>query len=168
MKSAEAEFVEFANAAAGRLHRFAYLLCHDWHLAQDLTQTALAKAYVAWNKIERTDSRDAYIRKVLIRAFLDHQRRRSSSEISMSEPAVTASYSQAHELRLTLIEALAHLPAPQRAMVVLRYWEDQSIEGTARILGLSTHVVQRQTLRALESLRGLLQDDQLTLFSGNE
>ena len=168
MKSADAEFVEFATAAAVRLHRFAYLLCHDWHLAQDLTQTALAKCYVSWRKVERAGNRDAYIRQVLVRAFLDHRRRRSSSEIAVSEPAVGDSYREAHDLRLTLIEALAHLPAQQRAMVVLRFWEDQTVEATAQLLGLSKAVVQRQTLRALERLRVLLQDDQLTLFAGTE
>ncbi len=168
MSSAEAEFVDYANAAAGRLHRFAYLLCHDWHLAQDLTQTALAKFYVSWAKVQRADSRDAYIRKVLVRAFLDHQRRRSSSEIAVPEPDADGAYNETHELRLTLIQALAHLPARQRAMVVLRFWEDQTVEGTAQLLGLSGAVVQRQTLRALDRLRVVLQDDELTLFARSE
>lgn len=168
MSRTDAEFVEYASAAAARLHRFAFLLCHDWHLAQDLTQTALAKCYVSWSKVERAGNRDAYIRKVLVRTFLDHQRRRSSSEIAMPEPDASGSYRESPDLRLTLIEALAQLPAPQRAMVVLRYWEDQTIEGTARTLGLSTAVVQRQTLRALDRLRVLLQDDELTLFATSE
>lgn len=166
--STDAPFVEYANAAAGRLHRFAYLLCHDWHLAQDLTQTALAKCYVSWAKVERAGNRDAYVRKVLVRAFLDHQRRRSSSEIAMPEPAVDRSYRENPELRLTLIEALARLPARERALVVLRFWEDQTVEGTAQILGLSKAVVQRQTLRALDQLRTFLQDDQLSLFATTE
>jgi len=166
--SADAEFVEYANAAAARLQRFAYLLCHDWHLAQDLTQTALARCYVSWAKVERAGNREAYVRKVLVRAFLDHQRRRSTAEISVPEPAVTGSYRELHDLRLTLIDALTHLPAPQRAMLVLRFWEDQTVEATARMLGLSTAVVQRQSLRALERLRVLLRDDQFALFARTE
>lgn len=66
------------------------------------------------------------------------------------------------------VEALAHLPARERALVVLRFWEDQTVEGTAQILGLSKAVVQRQTLRALDQLRTLLQDDQLTLFAATD
>lgn len=167
-RSTDAEFEEFASAAATRLHRVAHLLCHTWHLAQDLPQTALAKCYVSWAKVRRADNRDAYIRKVLVRVFLDHQRRPSSAEITTSAQSADAPYRENHDLRMTLTDALAQLPAPQRAMVVLRFWEDQTIVQTAQVLGQSTVVVQRQTLRALERLRVLLKDDQMNLFASPE
>ena len=74
MSSAETEFVRFATVVAPRLRRTAYLLCHDWHFAQDLTQTALSKSYVSWRKVSRSGNPESYCRAILMRVFLDHQR----------------------------------------------------------------------------------------------
>ena len=164
MKSADAEFAEFAGASALRLRRTAFLLCHDWHNAEDLTQTALAKTYVAWRRVWRTGNPEAYTRKILLHSFLDQQRRRSSSELVLSE--LPESARQEHnELRLTLLEALRRLPPRDRAIVVLRYWEDHSLETTADLLDLPIATVKQQSSRSLAKLRVLLQDDRVVLFA---
>jgi len=74
VKASDAEFAEFAGASALRLRRTAFLLCHDWHNAEDLTQTALAKTYVSWRRVWNTGNPEAYTRKILLRSFLDQQR----------------------------------------------------------------------------------------------
>jgi RNA polymerase sigma-70 factor (sigma-E family) len=164
VKAWDAEFADFAGASALRLRRTAFLLCHDWHNAEDLTQTALAKTYVAWRRVWHTGNPEAYTRKILLRSFLDQQRRRSSTELVLPElPEVGR---QEHsELRLTLLEALRRLPARDRAIVVLRYWEDHSLETTADLLDLPIATVKQQSSRSLAKLRLLLQDEQVSLFA---
>jgi RNA polymerase sigma-70 factor (sigma-E family) len=156
------DFVEYARAAAPRLRRTAYLLCHDWHLAQDFTQTALAKLFVNWHRIQRRESPDAYARKVLLRVFLDHQRRSSSTrEVVVDRVSETAAPAGQPELRVTLLDALRRIPPRDRAILVLRYWEDQSIEAVAELLGVSEATVKAQSARGLARLRALLGAGQL-------
>jgi len=161
--SADDEFVAYARAAAPRLRQTAYLLCRDWHLAQDFTQTTLAKMFVNWRRIDRRDNPDAYGRKVLLRVFLDHQRRAGSREVVVDRVRESAARSGEPELRLTLIEALGHIPARDRAIVVLRYWEDQSVDAVAEVLGVSVATVKSQSARSLTRLRTLLGDDAAAL-----
>ncbi|GAA2059217.1 SigE family RNA polymerase sigma factor [Catenulispora yoronensis] len=155
----DAEFTEYARARAGRLRETAYLLCGDWHRAQDLTQATLARVYVAWPKIERAEAVDAYARRVLTNEFLGYRRRRSSSERVTDELPETAGRAGQPELRLTLLEALGRLSPARRAVVVLRYWEDHSIETVAEMLGMSTSAVKSASLRALAELRSVLGAD---------
>lgn len=155
----EDDFVAYANARAERLRQRGYLLCHDWHLAQDLTQTTLAKLYVSWRKVRGMDNIDAYAAKIMLRCFLDLRRRKSSSEIPSSELPEPATAGPQPELRLTLIEALGQLPPRDRAIVVLRYWEDHSIETVAEILGVKPGIVKTQAMRSLAKLRSLLGGD---------
>jgi RNA polymerase sigma-70 factor (sigma-E family) len=154
----EEDFVEFAREHAAGLRRTAYLMCRDWHLAQDLTQTSLAKLYAVWGRLDRLDNPMAYARKVLLRAFLDHQRRRGSHEIVVESTPEGVSDCD-HELRLTLLDALGRLPPRDRAIVVLRYWEDLSIDTVAELVGVSVPVVKSQSLRSLARLRVLLGED---------
>jgi RNA polymerase sigma-70 factor (sigma-E family) len=150
------DFIEYARAAAPRLRRVAFMLCRDWHLAQDFTQTALAKLYVNWKRVIRHDYPDAYGRKILVRVFLDHQRRRSSGEVVAENlPEGTAPYDSV-DLRMTLLEALSHIPPRDRAILVLRYWEDQSVETVSELLGVSTATVKTQSARSLTRLRAIL------------
>lgn len=155
----EADFVAFAEARVERLRKRAFLLCHDWHLAQDLTQTTLAKLYVSWRKVRAADNVDAYAAKVMLRCFLDTRRRKSAAELPSDCLPETATAGPSPELRLTLIEALASLPPRDRAIVVLRFWEDHSVEMVADILGVRAGVVKAQTMRSLAKLRALLGDD---------
>jgi RNA polymerase sigma-70 factor (sigma-E family) len=160
----EVDFVEFARVAAPRLRHLAFLMCRDWHLGQDFVQITLAKMFVSWKRISRVENLDAYSRKVLYRVLVDHRRVRSSQEV-VTPTGPEHAWEQPVELRLTLIEALGRLPVRDRAIVVLRYWEDQSVETVAEVLGISTAVVKTQSLRSLSRLRELLGDARAELLS---
>ncbi len=155
------EFASFVVAATPRLRRTAYLMCRDWHLAQDLTQLTLAKMYASWPRIWRTAHLEAYSRRVLMNAVFDQRKRRSHTEVVVAElpdrpgqPAESAT-----ELHVTLMRALATLPVRDQAIVVLRHWEDHSVDTVAQILGVSASVVKTQSMRALVRLRELLGED---------
>ncbi len=159
----EEQFAEFATAHAERLRTTAFMLCRDWHLAQDLTQSAFTKLFLSWRRAVQSDNLVAYAQKILLRVFLDHRRRRSSTESTpgvLNEPA----YRESHELRLTMLDALGHLPERDRAIVILRYFEDYSVDRVADVLELPVSVVKSQTRRSLAKLRELLAEEQLALF----
>jgi RNA polymerase sigma-70 factor (sigma-E family) len=149
-------FSEFAEASITRLRETAFLLSRDWHLAQDLTQITLAKVYLKWRRI---DDPHAYAKKVLLHTYLDHQRRRTATELTVDEPPETPTAHDQPELRLTLLQALGHLPPRDQAIVVLRYWEDLSIRTVADLLDLSESTVKIQSMRALAKLRALLDEN---------
>jgi RNA polymerase sigma-70 factor (sigma-E family) len=154
------EFTAFVAAASPRLRRTAYLMSRDWHLAQDLTQITLARMYAAWPRICRTANLEAYSRRVLMNAVLDQRRRRSDSEVVLADlPDRPAPRPDGADLHLALLDALATLPVRDQAIVVLRHWEDQSVEAVAEILGVSVSVVKMQNLRALARLRTVLGED---------
>jgi RNA polymerase sigma-70 factor (sigma-E family) len=160
----EATFVEFAHSARGRLRRTAYLLCGDWDQASDHVQEGLIRVYVAWPRLHRAGREYAYARKAVVSAFLDHRRRRSSSEVPTEHDATMASRLDVAETvvaRQALMRALADLPPRQRACVVLRYFEDLSVADTATALGCSEGTVKSQTSRALDSLRSMFEDSPL-------
>jgi RNA polymerase sigma-70 factor (sigma-E family) len=153
------DFTAFVTAAAPRLRRVAYLMCRDWHLAQDLTQTALARMYASWSRVRRADNLEAYARRVLLNAVFDQRGRRSSGEIVLAEMPERPCADGSPDLHVTLMAALATLPVRDRAIVVLRHWEDQSVEAVAEILGVSVSVVKMQNARSLTRLRALLGED---------
>jgi RNA polymerase sigma-70 factor (sigma-E family) len=155
------DFDAFARSRQAYLRRTAYLLCGDWHLAEDLTQTALAKLFSVWGRVRKLDALDGYARKVLLRTFLDENRRRRWRERLSPHHDDLAAPAQDPELRLTLLAALRQLPARSRAVLVLRFWEDQSVEATAAALGCSAGTVKSQTSRGLATLRRILGDGPL-------
>ncbi|WP_406159990.1 SigE family RNA polymerase sigma factor [Streptomyces canus] len=161
MRQARAdEYAEFAAVRAGHLYRSACLLtAGDTHLAEDLVQEALGRIYVRWSRISLVGNPAAYAQTVLVRVFLTHQRRRSSRERATDVLPEVADAGVDTPLRLTLLDALARLPAKDRAVVVLRYWEDRSIEETAGVLNASAAAVRTRCTRALKQLRGLLGED---------
>ena len=161
MRKARAdEYAEFAAARAGHLYRSACLLtAGDTHLAEDLVQETLGRIYVRWSRISLVGNPAAYAQTVLVRVFLTHQRRRSSRERATDVLPEVAAAGVDTPLRLTLLDALARLPAKDRAVVVLRYWEDRSIEETAGVLDASAAAVRTRCTRALKQLRGLLGED---------
>ncbi|MFI7362252.1 SigE family RNA polymerase sigma factor [Streptomyces sp. NPDC050149] len=161
------EFDEFARSRQAQLRRAAYLLCGDWHLAEDLTQTALAKLYAVWRKV-RMDSPDSYARKVLFRTFVDETRRRRWWERPSARQYDLAAPAHDLDLRLVLLAALRQVPARSRAVLVLRFWEDQSVEETAAALGCSTGTVKSQTSRGLATLRRILGDRAAAALPGSE
>lgn len=155
-RSLEGAFREFAEARTGQLFRSGCLLTSgDTHLAEDLVQETLGRMYVAWGRpAVRQGNPAAYAQTVLVRAFLAHQRRRSAGERpSDNLPEPEAAGGSDPSLRLTLLDALRRLPPKDRAVVVLRYWEDRSIEETADALHLSSAAVRTRSSRALARLR---------------
>jgi DNA-directed RNA polymerase specialized sigma24 family protein len=100
------EFREFASARAAQLFRIAYLVCGNWHEAEDLVQTTLAKLFVAWHRIQRSQSADSYARKVLMNTYLSQRRLRRSSELPVAEPRDASPACIDTDLRQTLVTAL--------------------------------------------------------------
>ena len=153
--SAHADFDEFVAARSSRLLRTAYLLTRDHALAEDLLQTALAKAWFAWSRIEGDP--EPYVRKVLVNTFASWWRRRWNGEHAYAEPpeppAPAAGAHEAADQRHDLWAAMGRLPRRQRAVIVLRFVEDLSEAETARLLGISPGTVKSQTSKALANLR---------------
>jgi RNA polymerase sigma-70 factor (sigma-E family) len=154
------EFTAFVESAATRLRRSAYLMCRDWHLAQDLTQHTFTKMYAAWDRIRAGANLEGYSRRVLMNLVFDQQRRRSGSEIVLAElPDHPDAAAGTPELRLALVDALAQLTVEDRAVLVLRHAEDHGVDTVAAILGVSVSVVKMRNARALARLRSLLGED---------
>ncbi|MFI6729831.1 MULTISPECIES: SigE family RNA polymerase sigma factor [Streptomyces] len=160
MKSAqEDQYLEFVAARAKALYRSAYVLAAgDTHLAEDLVQETLSRVYVHWKRVARADSPAAYAQTVLVRTSLTLRRRRSTGERPIGNMPDNAAAGPDAALRLTLLDALGQLPPRDRAVLLLRYWEDRSIEETARMLKLSSSAVRSQGTRALNRVRALLGD----------
>lgn len=156
MRNAEG-FVEFAVAASPRLRRMAFLLCGDWHTAEDLVQTTLAKVFVSWRKIRRRDAEHAYATRTLVNTYLADKRLKRSEEILTSEFPERSIQSPTPETRIVVLNALATLPRKSRAVVVLRYWADLSVDQVADLLGCSPGNVKSQSARALDKLRVALE-----------
>ncbi|MFV2013170.1 MULTISPECIES: SigE family RNA polymerase sigma factor [unclassified Micromonospora] len=156
-------FTAFVVDAAPRLRRVAYLMCRDWHLAQDLTQITFTRMYSSWNRIWPTANLNAYSRRVLINAVSDAMTRRSRTEVLLAEPPEPAGRPAGSggstELQVALLRALAEIPVRDRAVLVLRYWEDQSVQAVAEILGITTSAVKMCSMRALQRLRTVLGED---------
>lgn len=166
----ETEFVAYYEARAAAVRKTAYVLCGDWHLAEDLTQTAFTKLYQAWHRLERHDALDAYVRQTLVNAFLDERRRpwRREYAIGPQSPLfdrpVPADDRGAD--REILLDALGRIPKRRRAVVVLRYWEDLSVEQVALLLDCSPGTVRSQASRGLADLRTALGDQLDVLLPG--
>ena len=154
------EFEAFARARAAHLHRSAWLLCGDRHLAEDLVQETLAKVYVRWHRRigARIDNPAAYAQTTLVRTFLSARRRRSSGELPCADvPEGSGSdHAPASDLRLALLQALDGLAPLDRAVLVLRYLEDLSVAEVADRLGVTPGAVRNRSMRALERARPLL------------
>jgi RNA polymerase sigma-70 factor (sigma-E family) len=150
----ESAYVDYVTARRDHLLRVAYALCGDWHRADDLLQTALVKLYVAWPRVRRTGSEDAYVRRILVRAGIDESRRPWRRERATDElPEQPAPEATGVEERAALFEALQALPPQQRAAVVLRHWLGLSVAETAAELGISEGTVKSHTSRGLAALR---------------
>jgi RNA polymerase sigma-70 factor (sigma-E family) len=159
------DFVAYYAARGASLHHTAYLLCGDWHLAEDLTQTTFTKLYRVWRRVQRHDVLDQYARRVLLRVFRDERRRPWRREFATlpDSPAldVVAPADPVPDERLAMQEALMRLSKRHRAVLVLRFWADLSIEQVADVLGCSTGTVKSQTSRGLASLRVVLERREL-------
>lgn len=156
VREAPADYLEFAIARSGPLFRTACLLTGDWHLAEDLVQETLAKMYRSWRRVSRAGSPVAYADTVLVRTFLSQRRLRSSTERPSDRLPDAAGPARDAELRMALLDGLARMSARDRAVLVLRYWEDRSVDDTAQVLRMSPGAVRAQSKRALQRLRTLL------------
>jgi len=157
----DAEFCAYVSARGTALLRTAHLLTGDPHLAEDLLQTALTKTYLAWGRVRDKSALDAYVRQTMVNTQTSWWRRRWHGERPAAElpdrPAVDSIGVAAERQRLW--GHLRSLPARQRAVVVLRYYEDLSEAETARVLGCCVGTVKSQANRALASLRTRLGDE---------
>jgi RNA polymerase sigma-70 factor (sigma-E family) len=158
MKDRDQGFTDYFASRSGALRGTAYLLCGDWHRAEDLVQTAFVKLYRAWNRVSAHDTLDAYTRRILVRTYLDENRRgfffREKPTADHDEMTVPPAGSL--EDRIVLLHALAGVAPRQRAALVLRFWEDMSVEDTARAMGCTEGTVKSQTARGLDTLRQLV------------
>lgn len=156
MASADDEFERFATAVSPPLLKTARLLTGDWHLAQDLLQTTLAKVYTKWGRSGGWESPEAYARRVMVNTHCTWYRRRWRHElphdVMPDRPGGTEAM-DAVVLADALHRALTRLTPRQRAMVVLRFYDDLSVEQTAAAMGCSSGTVLSTTSRALAHLR---------------
>jgi RNA polymerase sigma-70 factor (sigma-E family) len=145
----EREFTEFYAGSAAALRRTAYVVVRDWHVAEDLTQQAFAKLYVAWPRV-RAETRMAYARRTVVNECLSHLRRhRPETSTDVLPERATSVPEPGHDLGA----ALAALPDRQRAIVALRFLDDLPVAEVGRLLGVSDGTVKSQTSRALKTLR---------------
>lgn len=152
------DFEAFVAARGPRLLRIAWLLTGDRHLAEDLLQTVLARVWPNWKKIA-AEHPEAYVRKAMVHTHASWWRRRWRGEVPYGDlpDSVTAIDAFANaDLEQSLAAAIRTLPVRQRAVVVLRYFEDMSVEDTAATLGCAPGTVKSQASKALRTLRVLL------------
>jgi RNA polymerase sigma-70 factor (sigma-E family) len=148
------DFSAFAVSRWPGLVRLAYGLTGDRWAAEDVAQATLARAYVAWRRVRHADDPDAYLRRILVNTSNRRFRRRRVTE-QAGDPPETAVDGPADlvDERAALLTALRQLPPRQRAVVVLRYWEDLTDTQIGAILGCSPGTVRSQLSRALAKLR---------------
>ncbi|MET7393496.1 SigE family RNA polymerase sigma factor [Dactylosporangium sp. NPDC005572] len=158
----ERDYVEYVQARMPALRRLAYRLSGDWPAADDLLQECLVALYRHWRKAVAADSLDAYVRAVLVHAYLAERQRpwsrrvRPTAEVAELADAPAPVPGGGAEHRVDLLAALAKLSRGQRAVLVLRYWEDLDVAQTATVLGCSVGTVKSQTSYAIAALRRLL------------
>lgn len=152
--SRDSDFDEWVLHNRVRLHKTAFLICGDWYLADDLVQEALIKCFPKWKRIVNGGDPHPYLRKTLIRLCVDHTRRPSRREVTGDAAREQRAPSDADFDHL--LGALHSIPAGQRAILVLRYWDGLSIEETAEAARTSVGNVKSQTSRGMQALRSAL------------
>ncbi|MFC5728673.1 MULTISPECIES: SigE family RNA polymerase sigma factor [Nocardioides] len=160
MATRDVAFAAYVVQRRPQLYRAAWLLCGDAHRAEDVVQSALTKLYVAWARVERADSVDAYVRRAIVNAHLDETRRPWRRETAagqdLPESSVAAVPVEEHDALWTALRSLA---PGMRKVVVLRHFWGLSVEETATDLGISAGTVKSQTSAALRALRTVLADN---------
>jgi len=164
----EAELREFVSARGAALSRAAYLLTGDHQAAEDLVQDTYVVLVRRWQKAGTLDP-DAYVRRILYSRFVDTWRRRRLRELPTASPRETATGDETSAAadRLTLRGALDRLAPKQRAVLVLRFYEDLTEAQAAAALGVSVSTVKSQTRVALQRLRELAPET-VAAFEGAE
>jgi RNA polymerase sigma-70 factor (sigma-E family) len=154
----ESEFRDFVVGRSPSYLRTAYLLTGDWAKAEDLLQASLTKVYLAWKRVHDRDNLDAYVRRVMVNTWSSWWRRawRGESPTEVLPEAPSPDETLVADQRDLIRRALTHLPARQRAAVVLRHYDDLSEAETASVLGCSVGTVKSQTSKGLARLREVL------------
>ena len=153
-RSEENAYREYVTARMEVMRRTAYLLCRNWHTADDLVSITIGKLYRHWPRVGEATAIDAYVRKILLRTWLDEKRRPWRREDPTEElPELSSAAEFAVVSRAQLLDLLDGLPPRRRAAVVLRLYCDLSVDETAEILGCSAGTVKSQTARGLDTLR---------------
>ncbi|MCF2530235.1 SigE family RNA polymerase sigma factor [Yinghuangia soli] len=156
----DAEFSEFVRIVWPRLRRTALLICGNPQQAEDAVQAGLLKLYVAWPRLKHVEMLEAYAKKAVLNALLDEARRpwrreRSGTDLPDTQ-VVPYDAPEQVENRIAVTRALAAVPKRQRAVLVLRFYDDLDVAETARLLACSTGTVKSQTARGLGALRAAL------------
>ena len=160
---AEADFERFFRERRDAVRRTAYLLCGDWHRADDHAQAAFVALHRNWNKIRDHGALEAWMRRTLVRAVVDESRRpwrreRSVERIDAGALGGSDAATESVATRQTLVEGLRAVPPRQRAVLVLRFLEGLDVAGVAIALGCSEGTVKSQTAHGLTALRAALGD----------
>ncbi|GCD92099.1 SigE family RNA polymerase sigma factor [Nocardioides sp. LS1] len=168
--AARSDFEEWLVAREPSLQRLALLLTGDPHSAQDLVQTSLAKLYLAWDRLEDREHLDGYARRVLVNEHRSAWRRpwRRREVVTAEVPDVPTSSRSGPDVHAEVWAFVATLPPRQRAVLVLRYYEELTEAETADVLGISVGTVKSQASRALAALRSRLADHPEITHPGQE
>jgi RNA polymerase sigma-70 factor (sigma-E family) len=165
-QEARRQFTEFFRTRYGVVRRTAYLMCGDWHRADDLTQTAFLRLAMAWPQVRDRQSLDAFVRTCLIRGYLLETRRawyrrESSYAEPPDEPAADGDPGETVTRRVLFARALRSLPPRQRVTLICRYYEGLDVAETAVVMRCSEGTVKSQTARGLAALRRALGEVEL-------
>ncbi|MCT9934989.1 SigE family RNA polymerase sigma factor [Planotetraspora sp. A-T 1434] len=156
-------FAEFVAARGTSLLRTAYLTCGSTGEAEDVLQSALERACRSWHRLRADADPEPYVRRIIVNLAISRARRRSLLRvIPTHSPPETPTAGADVELRQVLMNGLRALPPRQRAVVVLRYWEDLTEAQTAKVLGCSVGTVKSQASKALVRLRALLGEEMIS------
>lgn len=163
----EQEYVEFVTTRLARMQRIAYLLCGDAHRADDLVQQTFTTLYVQWRRVRAVEYPDAYVRTMLVRAFLSERRLAWSSRVDLTDsvPERVSTDGPTVEDRTVLRAALSRVPKRQRAVLVLRFLCDLPVVEVAELLDCSPGTVKSQTSHGLAALRRLLGPEMLAAWN---
>jgi RNA polymerase sigma-70 factor (sigma-E family) len=159
-ETADREFAEYFRARRDVVRRTAYLLCGDWHRADDHAQAAFVALHRHWRRIRDRSALDAWVRRTLVRAVVDESRRPWRRERAVPVPVQDAAAPAGTDAatRHVLVDGLRALPPRQRAVLVLRFLEGLDVARTAEALGCSAGTVKSQTADGLAALRAVLGD----------
>lgn len=166
----EREFAEYFADRQDAVRRIAYLLCGDWHRADDVAQTAFVKLHRHWERVRDRGALDAWMRRTVVRAVIDESRRpwrrERSTEVLPERPTVAADPGDVLATREQVLAGLRRVPPRQRAVLVLRFIDDQDVASTAATLGCTEGTVKSQTARGLATLRAALATDEEVVGRG--
>ena len=163
---ARRQYTEFFSARYDLVRRTAYLMCADWHRADDLTQIAFVRLAAAWPRIRDRQSLDAFVRTCLVRVYLSETRRAWYRRESVfaeppDQPGADADPGETVTRRVVFARALRELPARQRVTLICRYYQGLDVAETAAVMGCTEGTVKSQTARGLVALRRALGEVEL-------